>query len=245
MIGDSVLNGGNPTDQSQILSERFKAKLSTFQDSTQVLNASAGSWGIGNQLGYLRKFGTFQVDAIILQIGTHDLIQPTSTSERVGRDPNYPNQPPFFAFQEVVSRYAIPKTTRLLKRNSSSTEIPKVASNQQKLQFEQNMEKLRNIISLTHAEDIPVFVLYTPSRKDLLPTFNSPPYKSEFFQLLNSLEIPVIDTHANWSSLPKDTVENYFRDKVHLNETGNQAVAELLFQQLCIERQLSVCQQKI
>lgn len=102
MIGDSVLNGGNPTDQSQILSELFKAKLSTSQVSAsqvsaQVLNASAGSWGIGNQMGYLRKFGTFQADAVILQIGTHDLIQPTSTSERVGGDPNYPNQPPLLA----------------------------------------------------------------------------------------------------------------------------------------------------
>jgi lysophospholipase L1-like esterase len=243
MVGDSVLNGGNPTDQSQILSELFKAKLSTSQVSAQVLNASAGSWGIGNQLGYLRKFGTFQADAVILQIGTHDLIQPTSTSERVGRDPNYPNQAPLLAIQEVVSRYAIPKTTRLLKRNSSSPEIPEVATHQQKLQFEQNMENFKNIVTLIRAENIPVFVLYTPSRKDLLPTFNSPPYKSEFLQLLNSLEIPVIDIHTNWSSLPKDTIEKYFRDKVHLNETGNQAVAELLFQQLCIGRQLSACQQ--
>ncbi|MUL37286.1 SGNH/GDSL hydrolase family protein [Gloeocapsopsis dulcis] len=245
MIGDSVLNGGNPTDQSQILSELFKAKLSTSQDSTQVLNASAGSWGIGNQLGYLRKFGTFQADAVILQIGTHDLIQPKSTSERVGRDPNYPNQAPLLAIQELVSRYALPKTTRLLKLNSSSTEIPEVASNQQKLQFEQNMESFKNIVNRLRTENIPVFVLYTPNRADLLPNFNSPPYKSEFFQLLKSLEIPVIDTHTNWSNLPPATVVTYFRDQVHLSVAGNQAAAELLFQQLCMKRQSTACSQNL
>lgn len=107
------------------------------------------------------------------------------------------------------------------------------------------MESFKNIVSLIHAENIPVFVLYTPNRKDLLPTFNSPPYKSEFFQLLKAREIPVIDTHTNWSSLPTTTVANHFRDQVHLSVVGNQATAELLFQQLCMKRQLTACSQNL
>ena len=66
MVGDSVLNGGNFIDQSQIISELFEKKLIASAHRAEVLNASAGSWGIGNQLGYLRKFGTFNSDAVIL-----------------------------------------------------------------------------------------------------------------------------------------------------------------------------------
>lgn len=243
MTGDSVLNGGSPTDQSQIISELLRAKLVTSKYSSQVLNASAGSWGIGNQFGYLRKFGTFQANAIVLQIGTHDLIQPTSTSERVGRNPNYPNQPPLLAIQEAVSRYILPKLIRVFKLKLSLTEIPEVSSNQQKLQFKQNMENFKNIVAIIRADNIPIFVLYTPSRKDLLPTLDSPLYKSEFFALLKSLKIPVIDTHSHWSKLPTNTVATYYRDGVHLSLLGHQATADLLFEQLCIKHQLAVCSQ--
>ena len=58
MVGDSVLNGGNSTTQNQIISELLKARLITKTSAVEVLNASAGSWGIGNELGYIRKFGT-------------------------------------------------------------------------------------------------------------------------------------------------------------------------------------------
>ncbi|MBD3560821.1 SGNH/GDSL hydrolase family protein, partial [Planktothrix sp. FACHB-1355] len=115
MLGDSVLNGGNPTDQSQIITELFEAKLSASGHPAEVLNASSGSWGIGNQLGYLRKFGTFNADAVILQIGTHDLTQPTSNSEIVGHHPSFPTHPPLLAIQEAWTRYAWPNLAFRLK----------------------------------------------------------------------------------------------------------------------------------
>ena len=52
MTGDSVLNGGNPTDQPRTITELFEHKLSASGHQAEVLNASAGSWGIGNQFGY-------------------------------------------------------------------------------------------------------------------------------------------------------------------------------------------------
>ena len=67
MTGDSVLNGGSLIDQGQTISELLEAKLPALGHPSEVLNASAGS-GIGNQLGYLPKFGTFQGDAVILQM---------------------------------------------------------------------------------------------------------------------------------------------------------------------------------
>lgn len=96
-------------------------------------------------------------------------------------------------------------------------------------------------MDLIRAEKIPVFVLFTPNREELVPIPHLPAYKPQFLKLLNSLQVPVLDTYATWSTLPTATVETYFRDGVHLSKSGNQAVADLLFQQLCIARQLQTC----
>ncbi|MCL1468525.1 SGNH/GDSL hydrolase family protein [Argonema galeatum] len=241
MTGDSVLNGGNPTDQSQTITELFEAKLSASGHPAEVLNASAGSWGIGNALGYLREFGTFNANAVILQIGTHDLTQPTSTSDVVGHHPSYPTHPPLLAIQEAWTRYTWPNLAVRLGLNATSSDLPPPTSSNPNGQFKQNMESLKQIVKLVRAQKIPVFVLYTPSFDDLLPKPRQPKYKSEFLRLLKSLQVPIIDTHTAWSTLPPKTVETYFRDWVHLTEPGNQAIAHKLFDRLCVARQLPVC----
>ncbi|MEL7244418.1 MAG: SGNH/GDSL hydrolase family protein [Cyanobacteria bacterium J06573_2] len=236
MTGDSVTNGGSPTNQTEIITEQLERKLSSTIAKFEVLNASAGSWGIGNQLGYLRKFGIFESDAVIIQIGTHDLRQATSTSERVGRNINYPNHPPL-AIQELITRYILPK---LLSAFKSDSEIPQASESERMRQFLQNMRSFKAMVSLIKANQTPVIVLFTPSRADLLPSLNTPKYKPEFLQILKQLKIPVVDTHATWSKLPVATVKSYYRDKVHFNETGNQAIADLLSRELCAN-QLKYC----
>lgn len=245
MTGDSVLNGGNPTDQSQTISELLERKLSASQRPSEILNASAGSWGIGNQLGYLGMFGTFQSDAVIVQIGTHDLSQPTSTSASVGHHPALPTAPPLLAIQEALTRYAFPRLSGILKLSFSPTEVSPPSPTEPERQFKQNMESFKTIVAMVRAEKIPVFVLFTPNREDLVPTPHLAPYKPQFLKLLNSLQVPMLDTHTTWSTLPTATVETYFRDGVHLSLLGNQAVADLLFQQLCVARQLPACGQEI
>lgn len=242
MIGDSVLNGGNPTDQKQTITELFEAKLAASRHPAEVLNASAGSWGIGNQLGYLRQFGTFNANAVILQIGTHDLIQPTSTSVVVGHHPAFPTHLPLLAIQDAWTRYAWPNLALKLGLNSSGADFAaSPTANEPDRQFKQNMQHLKGIVALVRGKGIPVFVLFTPNRDDLLPTSRQPQYKSEFVRLLSTLRVPIIDSQATWSSLPSTTLETYFRDYVHLNVPGNQAIANLLFEQLCNRRQLPAC----
>ena len=245
MTGDSILNGGNPTDQAQTISELLKAKLSASSRKSEILNASAGSWGIGNQLGYLRKFGTFQSDAVILEIGTDDLIQPTSTSDPVGHRPDLPTHPPLLAIQEAVNRYAWSRLSVIFSLSSSPTEVSPPSSTETDQQFKQNMESLKTIVTLVRTEKIPVFVLFTANQKDLVPTPNLPRYKSQLLKLLDLLQVPVIDTHTAWSTLPTATVKTYFRDRMHLSVSGNQAVTDLLFQQLCVTRQLPACLNRI
>ncbi|WP_225894369.1 SGNH/GDSL hydrolase family protein [Atlanticothrix silvestris] len=241
MVGDSVLNGGNPIDQKQIITEQLKAKLKASGQTTEVLNASAGSWGIGNHLGYLKKFGTFGSDIVILQIGTHDLTQPTSTGERVGKDPNYPVHS-LSAIQEAFTRYILPRLLGNVNLNPfSNQEIPQISPAQVAQHFQKNMEFFKTAVNLVRDKKTPIYVLFTPNRYDLIPTPVTPPYKPEFMQVVNSLQIPVFDTYEAWSKLPTNVVETYFRDEVHLTEVGYEVVANLIFQQLCIQQKFSGC----
>ncbi|MGK7929673.1 MAG: SGNH/GDSL hydrolase family protein [Spirulina sp.] len=111
MLGDSVLNGGNRTDQQETISEQLETQLKATGRETEVLNASANSWGIGNQLGYLQKFGLFNADAVILQIGTHDLVQPMNRE----KDLDLMDYPPS-ALSELWYRYLLPRISRFLRR---------------------------------------------------------------------------------------------------------------------------------
>lgn len=236
MLGDSVLNGGNPIDQSLTISELLKQSLKqlAFQSITsfEVLNASAGSWGIGNQLGYLCKFGTFDSDLVILQIGTHDLIQLTSDSSVVGRA-SHPDRLPKFAILELLLRYLYPRLIGFLTRRSlgglEQVPMPKDRASQ----FLKNMSFLEAIIQLVRLDTIPVLVLFTPSREDIIPTFKSPEFKSEFLKILSNHAVPLIDVHADWSQRPPELARHYFRDDVHLTVAGNRAIATLTSEHLC------------
>ncbi|MDJ1167874.1 SGNH/GDSL hydrolase family protein [Roseofilum sp. BLCC_M154] len=239
MVGDSVLNGGNPTDQADIISEQFKLKLETSGYPLEVLNASSGSWGLGNQWGYLQKFGLFDSDLVILQIGVHDLLQPTSTSDSVGSI-YFPDRPPVLAISEAWSRYAWPRIQGYLPLNTPSSEIPKPQL-QPQAQFAANMNTFQQMVQFIRAQNIPVMVLFTPNHFDLIPTPQTPPYYPEFLALLESENIPVIDVYQAWSSLSPSVIDSFFRDSVHLNEQGNQAVATLICQHLQLGDRLPSC----
>jgi hypothetical protein len=237
MTGDSVLNGNNTTDQKETISELFEARLLGIKKRVEVLNASAGSWGIGNQLGYIRKFGTFESDAVILQIGTHDLLQPTSNSSRVGTDPLMPNRKPLFAIQEFFARHIMPKFSSVFVSDSPAAGV----AVPEEVRFRENMQKLEEIAALVRSKNMQLFVLYTCDRADLLSVPNQPKFKSEFFERLKVLKIEVIDSHAAWSELPKKRVESYFRDGVHPTPQAYESIADLMFKQLCTQKKLVPC----
>ncbi|MEM9540538.1 MAG: SGNH/GDSL hydrolase family protein [Cyanobacteria bacterium P01_E01_bin.42] len=223
MLGDSVLNGGNRTDQKETISEQLEVRLQATGIEVEVLNASANSWGIGNQLGYLKKFGLFAADAVILQIGTHDLVQPTNPGKNL-----CPTESPPSAIAELLNDYLIPRFSRFFQAGATAED--KFAE----AQFRENQQYLQAIAALTQESKLPLFVVYTPSREDLLPVPNDPSYKIQFFQFLQEQGIAAIDIHGLWRELPDDTVRSYFVDWAHLTPAGQRSIAELVFKNLQI-----------
>ena len=172
-----------------------------------------------------------------MQIGTHDLLQPPSSSAGVENNPLMPNRKPLLAMQEVFDRHVMPRFSSVFVANSpgAGVQVPEAQ------RFRENMQRFEQIVALVRSRNIPLFVLYTCDRADLLPVPNQPKFKSQFVDRLKALKIPVIDTHAAWSKLPKTTVESYFRDGVHPTAPAYKSIADLLFQQLCTEKKLAAC----
>ena len=111
-IGDSVTNGGWWNPQDAIISERFKQHLQKSQPdiaTITVLNASANSWSPRNELEYLRQFGLFDADMLILIINTDDLFGTAPNSLVVGRESNYLDRKPIGAIGELIERYRLSK----------------------------------------------------------------------------------------------------------------------------------------
>ncbi|MCS4136372.1 hypothetical protein GGP44_003050 [Salinibacter ruber] len=105
-LGDSVTWGGVLTDQSQTYPELFEEEMGQWCDHpTEALNASAGSWSIGNLRAYAGRFGFFGSDLVVLQIGQGDLTAPTSDSSGVGNLCSLPRRPPTLALTEFAECY--------------------------------------------------------------------------------------------------------------------------------------------
>jgi len=106
LIGDSIANGSWWTDQKETIAALITKNLGqNLTGSVEVLNASANSWGPRNQSAYLRRFGTFESQVIVLLMNTDDLFALAPSSAVVGREINYPDHRPALALIEFYDRY--------------------------------------------------------------------------------------------------------------------------------------------
>jgi lysophospholipase L1-like esterase len=230
VIGDSVTFGGVQVNQNETFPALLEQDLRKDHLPAEVLNASAGGWAIGNERAYAERFGAFGSRVAILEIGSHDLLQETSTGELVGADPNYPEHNPATAVGELLNRYLIP---RLLNQEAPSTaEAPSAASvTENDSQFAKNMGEFSKEVALLRQTGASVMVLHAPNRAEVVADggpFESDydRYRRSFKEFAAQLHVVVVDLPAEWRGLAE--VSKYFRDSVHLTISGNRAVAARL-----------------
>lgn len=73
VIGDSVVFGHTNIGHMDLATTRLMGKPMEDGRRIETLNVSATSWGPGNMLAWLDRFGTLDADAIVLVLSTHDL----------------------------------------------------------------------------------------------------------------------------------------------------------------------------
>ena len=73
VIGDSVINGGGYTDQADLATSILQSRLRhDVTPAVFVGNASAGSWGPQNELGFVKEFGLLGADVVVIVESSHD-----------------------------------------------------------------------------------------------------------------------------------------------------------------------------
>lgn len=200
MLGDSLLNGGSLCDQPNTISEQWEKQLAqetwgwlsnvgnlppvseVLNTSVpEVLNASAASWGIANEWEYLRCFGTFQSNGVVLMIGTHDLTQEKSTSQVLGsRD--YPTAGFVTAWEEVLSRYVGRKSYSPRPANSAASPVPSASPavtlpalpEYKQAILQNNLVLLQEMQAFLESQQIPFLIVRIPEQSELLVRASEP-----------------------------------------------------------------------
>lgn len=237
-LGDSVTWGGERIDQADTYPELFEEQFGKWcSPPVEALNASAGSWGIGNLRAYAERFGFFGSNLVVLQIGERDLTQPMSDSTGIGSLCTSPRSAPALAVQEAFKCFGPRLLNRLEKwmswseagqtqekTPSTSTEA---VDEQEKRQFEKNMEHLQALITDIRASEKPVAVLYNPLREHVGPNGGEPPpWYGKFRRRLDRQNVPMIDLQSMWKN--KEGANKYYRDYIHPNQRGNVALAKVI-----------------
>jgi lysophospholipase L1-like esterase len=213
VLGDSV-TFGTDLDQSETITVQLQQQLCAHKPA-EVLNASAASWGIGNELAYLRKFGTCDARWVILQIGSHDLLQQKSDA-----GPSMPERRPPLALGELWGCYLRPWFSGI----SASARAGAVPA---QLQFCENMDDLIAALDLIRDAGAQGLILHTPERAEVTGTATACGLWREAFLAIAGYErVRVINLLELWRDDPE--AASYFRDHVNLTAAGNAAVARLL-----------------
>jgi len=107
LIGDSIVNGGNQTDQPQRLGPQLSAQI----DQT-VWPISAGSWGLLNELAWLHDNPDVvrRVDGFVFILNGGDFGDPSIWRSN---DPNYPAHKPISDVYFVLDRQILAKFRKL------------------------------------------------------------------------------------------------------------------------------------
>lgn len=227
LLGDSVVNGGWWTDQSQTISALitylYNGKLvENTRLNLEILNISANSWGPRNVLAYLKKYGLFGARGAILLINTDDLFAGIPNSLVVGIDRNYPDHKPLLAIGELLDRYVLPprRVKELEIRPKETGDI--VGKNLDAIQ------KIKNLV----VENQGNFILgMTPLKRELegMRSYEKEA-RSRLDQFVAQEGIIYIDFLAIFQQITSP--ETLYRDHIHLSPQGNQIVSKTLGENL-------------
>ncbi|WP_317036865.1 SGNH/GDSL hydrolase family protein [Nodosilinea sp. E11] len=228
MVGDSILNGGWWTDQSELLSIKVQRSLETLHladvRAVEVLNASANSWGPRHALGYVLRFGTFEAQVLVLMLNTDDLFAIAPNSYDLGRNPQYPTRRPPLALWESIAR----------RRPYLPSPELQALHDQPGDRVGVNLEAIRQLNQIVQTAHSQLIVAITPLRRELA---DDGPHDYELVARQRLTDFAAAQSIPYLDFLPQFQQTHYERlyiDDIHLSDEGNvwvgQALASLIDQ---------------
>ena len=215
VFGDSVVNGGSQTDHEQVSTRLMEVRLQQqLQREVIVGNISAGSWGPGNWLAYLRRYGTFDADAVVLIVNSGDYAD-NPTFEPLN-PLAHPTAKPVLALQEGIIRYLPRYLPRQWWAPPAAPPLPPNDSGVAK-----GLADLREFLALAAATGAKVLVLHHPDVAELASGLYQAGH-DRMRELCVQLNIPFVQLGAAYGPAGGRTL---YRDGVHPNAQGQAVVA--------------------
>ncbi|MBL8991260.1 MAG: SGNH/GDSL hydrolase family protein [Phycisphaerae bacterium] len=218
VIGDSVVNGGSPTDDADLATALLGPALERAWSRPRitVCNISAGSWGPDNQLAYLREFGAFDADLAILVLNSYDWGDVPTFAPLTWE---MPTRRPLLALQEVIENYG----PRLLGRSSAPTTHDE--ANPPEAMTRQSEAALRDMVALLRARGVRIAAVQHATQSELTGAFHAGHAKLQ--ALLESLGVPVEQSGRDFAGALA-AGRRVYRDEIHPSADGQRALLNVL-----------------
>lgn len=213
-FGDSVINGGAMVDQDSLATTKLSKYLSE-RDHTpvKVLNIAAGSWGPDNCFAYLKKYGNFGCKKIFLVVSSHDAFDDMTFEKTVGVDPEHPDRQYHLALWELLDRYVIPRL-----RHKAASEQLFINKRQDNTPFNSGFGDFFHYCA---DRKIPLLI-YLHAEKGELAQGKYDDEGQMIIDTCRKYQIPLV------KDLDYHLSPEVYRDKIHFNNRGQQAMFAIL-----------------
>lgn len=221
VFGDSVINGGNLTDQDKLATSVLQNKLTRLTNKNiTVLNVSAGSWGPGNWLAYSQEFGFFGADLVIVVTSSHDYID-NPTYQPLNEN-THPTKTPAFALFEGVNRYLPRYFSWLANDSQEQTKTYRFKNQVDIKEVEKGLDDLKQFLINARLSAPRIYVFQYLEKTELRGYY---PGYLEIKGLCEKLSIPVLSFESYFTALLSNHI-NPYSDYIHPNDIGHAAIAE-------------------
>lgn len=227
VFGDSVLNGGNLTDQTDLATSILQKNLTELTANNVVVgNISAGSWGPGNWLAYANKYGFFDADIVVLVISSHDYAD-NPTFQPL--NPNtHPTERPFSALIEGITRY-LPRYLPHFASSENTNETDHFAEPASE-EVTKGLEKLKKFLIM--AKNSAKFVLvFQHWERDETNKGKAKAGNARIHDLCESIGIIPIQLEPYFQASITGE-KNPYRDNIHPNKIGQEIIAKAILENL-------------
>ena len=220
LVGDSIINGGAWTDQNDIVSEQLAQRLRERLNRPAIVgNISAASWGPPNQLAYLKQFGLFDADLVIIVLGSEDYGD-VPTFAPLGADA--PQRRPLCALQDAVQRY-VPQFAEYLGRGAKSAPPPPPPTDRD---IELSLDALRQMIDLIRDHHVKVAIAMHKEFYEI--TGKAKPGYLALQLAAEKRDVPIIDLAVPLANAIGNR-QQPFRDFAHPNALGHKLMADAIY----------------
>ena len=223
IIGDSVIHGGNQTDDTQTVSALLQRSLTQAGTPATVLNVSCNSWGPGNQLAWVQRFGTLGAGRAVLVLNSWDYGDIRLHLPLSPETPATAPVPPFRALHEVLRNYGPRYAPAIFgKPWWGPGTLPFDEANPPETAGRQSLDELRQLVTLLRERGLVVAAVLHPFDRELAgPPETGRPHLE---RTLAELNVPTFKADDDLRAAIA-AGQTPYRDAIHLTPQGNGVIA--------------------